>query len=128
MNISIYFAAALITAFIALYIKQTRPDFSLCVTLGGIALVFSGIIPRLAALVNDIYTFASLDNIETSYITPLMKIIGISYIAQISADICKDAGESALSNHVETLGKISIAFIALPIVEDVFSLIISLLE
>lgn len=128
MSVSIYFSAAIITAFLTLYIKQTRPDFALCVTLAGIALILAGIVPRIVVLVNDIYSFLALDGIEMGYIASLMKIIGISYIAQISADICHDAGETALSNHVETLGKITIAFIAIPIVEDVFSLIITLLE
>lgn len=128
MNVSVYFAVAITAAFLALYIKQIRPDYALLITLGGVILLLSGIIPRIALIVSDIQAFASIEGVNISYITPVLKIIGISYLAQFAADICIDAGERALATHVETLAKITNAFMALPIVEDVFSIIIELLE
>lgn len=128
MNVTIYFAAAIICAFISLYLKQIRPDFALCITLAGVVILLSGTIPRIALLVHEIQSIAEIDGISANYLAPVLKIIGISYLTEISSNICQDAGEKTLSNYVETIGKISVAFIALPIVEDVFSMIIGLLE
>lgn len=127
-DVIIYFALAIAATFAAVYLKQIRPDFALCITLAAVALLLSGAIPRIGVLVSDIRTFSSLGGIPDGYITSILKIIGITYIAEFSADICMDAGEKAIASHVETIGKITVAFIALPIIEDVFSLIINLLE
>lgn len=123
-----YFALAVATAFAAVYIKQIRPDFALLVTLAGVAVILSGVVPQISLIVGNIQAFAQRGNFPNDYFVPMFKIIGISYVAQFAADICRDAGEGALSTHIETLGKVIMTFVALPIVEDVFSLIIELLE
>ncbi len=128
MNVTVYFALAIAAAFIALYLKQLRADFALLITLAAILLMFSGTLPRIAILINDIQSFSAINSISRDYVGPVVKIIGISYLCEISSNLCLDAGERTLSNHVETVGKIAIAFIALPIVEEVFSMILGLLE
>lgn len=128
MNITVYFSIAVIAAFLALYVKQLRPDFALCITLAAVAFLLWGTVPRIAVLVGDIRRIAAVDGVSLDYIEPVLKIIGISYLAEIASDICRDSGENALSVHVETVGKVAVAFIALPIVEDVFGMIIGLLE
>lgn len=128
MNVAVYFSIAIVAAFLALYIRQIRPDFALGVTLAGILILFSATVPEIVLLVQDIRNIALIDGVSADYITPVLKIIGISYLAEIASNLCQDAGERTLSNYVETVGKIAVAFIALPIVEDVFSMIIGLLE
>ncbi|MBQ7976941.1 MAG: hypothetical protein IJ300_14750 [Clostridia bacterium] len=128
MNILSYFAAAIATAICAMYIKQVRADWALCVSLAGVLLLLNGVIPRIGYIVADIQRIASDSSFPGEYITPVMKIIGISYVAQLAADVCKDAGETAISSHVETLGKIAVAFIALPVITEVFELIMGLVE
>lgn len=127
-DVFIYFALAIVVAFSALYIKQIRPDFAICITLAGVALLLWGIIPRVNLLINDIKSFWAIKGINNEYISSVLKIIGITYLSEFSADICTDAGEKALAKHIETIGKVTVAFIALPIVQDVFSLILNLLE
>ena len=116
------------TAVCAMYIKQVRADFAICVSLAGVLLLFSGVIPRIGYIVTNIQHIASEGSFPNEYITPVLKIIGISYVAQLASDICKDAGETAISTHVETLGKIAVAFIALPVIVEVFELIMGLVE
>ncbi len=128
MNITAYFFAAIATAVCAMYIKQIRADYALCVSLAGVLLILTGIIPRVGYIVTNIQQIASAGSFPGEYIMPVMKIIGISYVAQLAADICKDAGETAISSHVETMGKIAIAFIALPVITEVFELIMGLVE
>lgn len=128
MNITAYFAAAIAIAFLSLYLKQIRPDYALCVTLAGVLLLLWGIVPKIGYIVTSIRHIASKGSFPAEYIAPILKIIGISYVAQFASDICLDAGEKAVSGHVETLGKVMVTFIALPIITDVFSLIMGLLE
>ena len=128
MNIVIYFAVAIAVAFITAYVKQIRPDFALCISLAAIILMFSAAVPRIAILIADIRSLTVINGVSMEYITPVLKIIGITYVTHLASDICHDTGEHALSNHVETLGKVAVVFITLPIVEDVFEMILGLLE
>ncbi len=125
MNISLYFALAIVTAFLSLYLKQVKPEYALCVSLCGVIFMLSGIVPRVLVLMQEIESFVMID---TNYLEPVLKIIGLSYLTQFSSDICKDAGENSLSNQVMTIGKITVLFIAMPIIKDVLRLISSLLE
>lgn len=124
----VYFMLAIAAAFLALYMKQIRPDFALCITLAGAIIMMTGVVPRLNLLINDIYSFSHSEGIDNSYVVLILKIIGITYLAEFASDICTDAGEKTLAMHAETIGKITVAFIALPIVEDVFAIIFNLLE
>lgn len=128
MNTLLYFTGAIATAVCAMYVKQTRADYALCISLAGALFLLSGIIPKIAYIVVSIQKIISNGSFPNEYITPIMKIIGLSYVSQLASDVCKDAGEVALANHVETCGKVMIAFTALPIVTEVFELIMGLVE
>lgn len=127
-DIAVYFAAAVLISFLALYIKQIRADFSLLISLAGGAFLLFAAVPRIVILIEDIRSFSSLETISGEYVTVILKVIGITYLCEFSADICVESGEIALAKHVETLGKTAVAFIALPVVENVFSLILDLLR
>ncbi len=126
MNAVWYFALAVAAAFSALYIKQIRPDFALAVTLGAVAVLLSAVVPSIAFIISVIRS--ELSTIDTKFIISVFIIIGTTYLAEFSSDLCIDAGEKALASHIESLGKITVALIAMPIVKDVFTLIINLLE
>ena len=46
----------------------------------------------------------------------LMKIMGITYISDFSANLCRDAGYLAIAGQIEFFGKISILTISTPII------------
>ena len=50
------------------------------------------------------------------YLTTLMKMTGITYIAEFASGICKDAGYGALGSQIEIFGKLSILAVSMPIV------------
>ena len=45
----------------------------------------------------------------------LLKALGISWIAQIAADVCRETGESVLGAQLEAFAKIEITLLALPL-------------
>jgi stage III sporulation protein AD len=57
-----------------------------------------------------------LVQINPVYLTTLLKMTGVTYIAEFSAGICKDAGYGALAGQIEIFGKLSILALSMPIV------------
>ena len=53
--------------------------------------------------------------VDTTYMNILMKMIGITYIGQFSAGICKDAGYSAVAGQIEIYERLAVLAISMPI-------------
>ena len=45
----------------------------------------------------------------------LLKMLGISYIAEFASGICKDAGYGALGSQIEMFGKLLILAVSAPV-------------
>lgn len=60
--------------------------------------------------------------------TYLLRICGIAMIAEFAADICRDAGEAALSRRIEVGVKLGLIAGALPLLNEVMGMISDLLE
>lgn len=56
------------------------------------------------------------------YAATLAKALGIGFISEFSADVCRDLGESSLAARAELAGKIGIVLLCLPLVTDIIAL------
>ena len=54
-------------------------------------------------------------NLDGGYIRLMLKMMGITYVAQFAAEICKDAGYGAVGSQIELFGKVSILFVSMPV-------------
>ena len=61
--------------------------------------------------------------IESGYLEILIKIIGITYITEFSADLCKDAGYSALASQIAIAGKLSVLGISMPVITALLEMV-----
>ena len=106
-----------ITAVIlSLMLKGSRPEMAALVSVSAVAVLFVIVSPYLKSVLSMFVDLSEQTGIEMKYVIIVVKIIGISYIAQIGADICRDAGETAIGTKVELGGKIVITAYSMPIV------------
>ena len=96
-------------------LKQEKAEFAiyLCVFLS--IFIFLGILEQLEILIDAIREVGTFINIERTYIGTLIKMLGITYLAEFSSGICKDAGYQALATQIEIFAKITISVLSLPI-------------
>lgn len=120
-------AIAVIAASLALLVRTYRPEMALQVTIVAGAMVLIMVVLEVSGLITAIQTLAQRYGIETEYIGLLIKIIGIAYVAQFAVQVCKDAGEAALSAKVELAGRVMILTAALPAVVALLDMIAALL-
>lgn len=57
-------------------------------------------------------TFVAVDQ---TYITLILKMVGITYVAEFAMNICKDAGYAAVGNQIELFAKLSILVLSIPV-------------
>ncbi len=119
MNITGICILAIVTAVIALTLKNTVPQYALLITLSAGVILLLNLCTVLPEITETTKELIDLANVSSKHTEILLKSIGICFISQFSSDICKDAGEQALSGKVELAGKITILICALPLIQEV---------
>ena len=78
-------------------------------------LIFFCAVEKLRYLSESLQQLQSYTNIKDAYVKILFKMIGITYIGQFSAGICKDAGYSAVAGQIEIYERLAVLAISMPI-------------
>ena len=100
---------------LAVQLKPLRQEYSIYLILtAGIVIAFLSM-SRLELILETARTIGSYINVKSVYLGTLLKMVGITYIAEFASGICKDAGFSALGTQVEMFGKLSILAVSAPV-------------
>lgn len=99
----------------AVQLKQEKSEVAiyLCIVIS--LIIFVGITDHLEQLVDTLREIGSFVQIESTYILTLIKMLGITYLAEFSSGICKDAGYQSIATQIEMFGKLTILVLSLPI-------------
>ena len=114
-------------AIAALIVKQSRPEIAVVISIATSALLFLMIAGQLTYLFEVIHTITDRLGIDTQYVVTIIRIIGIAYLTQLGADLCRDAGQTAIATKLEIAGKILIITLSIPIVVALVNLLVGLL-
>ncbi|NCB91288.1 MAG: stage III sporulation protein AD [Clostridia bacterium] len=101
--------------FLAILVKEVKPEYSFYVTLAAGLMILFLAVGKLSYLLEAIKSIQEYIPVETAYMNILLKMIGITYIGQFSAGICKDAGYSAIASQVELFGRLAVLAVSMPV-------------
>ena len=105
-----------IAALMAVYFKSIKSEYGLFISLVVcIVAMFFGI-SKLSYFMEAIEIIRQYIGLDNEYITIILKIIGISYVAEFTSDVCKDCGYGAMSGQIQMVGKLTIFGISIPII------------
>lgn len=78
-------------------------------------LIFFQIIGKLGVMLEILKTIGDFLPLDTVYIGTLLKMLGITYVAEFSSNICQDAGYQTIARQIEIFGKLTILVMSMPI-------------
>lgn len=104
-----------LAAMLAAWIKSVRPEYSVWVLLTAGVVMAGFTVVKLEVIVSELHFLQSYFASYSSYFVILLKMIGITYLAELSSALCKDAGANALASQVELFGKLSILVLCMPV-------------
>ena len=110
-------------ALLAMSLKNAKGDFSAYVNLGACVVVLLFI----SGIIGQIETIADYISLESDYIAILLKMAGLTYIAEFAGALCRDMGYSALAVQIENFGKLSLLFISCPVIVRLLQIVGELL-
>lgn len=117
----------LVATFLAVMMKNIRPEFSLYITIVTGVIVFSMILGELEYIIRILNDLTRKINIEFLYFSTILKIIGMAYLVEFGAQISRDAGEGSIAMKIELGGKVIIMVLSIPILLALIELIVKIL-
>ena len=120
-------AIVLIAAVIVTLLKKTSPEMAYLLTLAVCAIVMFLFAESADRIVENIRHVFAASNIPEEIFSPLIKMLAIAIMTKTGADICRDAGEAAFENLVETAGAITAILLSMPLFSTAWELLQELL-
>lgn len=97
------------------FLKETRPEYGGLVTLGIGVMILGLAVGKIQYIFEVIEKLKDSLPVDGSYVATLIKMVGITYIGQFSAGICRDAGHQATAGQIDLFCRLSILVLSLPI-------------
>jgi stage III sporulation protein AD len=125
MEIAQVVGFGVIAAVIIIFIRQSRPDIAqlLSIAVGIVIVVY--LLGYLKLIIDVITDLALEAEINTVFLRTLLRVIGVAYLAEFGAQVCRDAGEGSIAVKIEFAGKLIILVMAIPILIAVLEGIIN---
>lgn len=118
---------AIITTIAVLIIKQLKPELAVFVGLVGSILIIIYIVNMIGGVLTIFDTMASKTGIDKELFLVILKIIGVGYLTEFSANLCQDAGVSSIADKIMLAGKVVIMIMALPIINNLLEIVYGLM-
>ena len=115
MEIAQIVGLGLVATIFLLIIRQEKPVLAVLLSLTCATVIFLFLIDKLSTIVAVVTELSHRAEANYFFLGTVLKILGVAYLAEFGAAICRDAGEAAVAKKVEFGAKIIIAVLALPI-------------
>lgn len=116
MNIFQIVIIGIVGVLLVLSIKEKSPEFALGTSLITGVIVLTAIISQFDGILDFLNRYLSIDGLNSDFIKILLKILGIAYVTQFGAEVCKDAGSASIASKIELAGKVIILSYGIPII------------
>jgi len=113
---------------INIVLKNYSKEFTFLINIVCTIIIFTLISKDLKGIVDRLTSISNEISVLLPYIKIMLKILGISMIAQLLSDLCRDNGENTLANQTELSAKIIILVTALPLFTTIMDIMIGMLK
>lgn len=127
MDIFRIVGVGIITAITALIVKQVKPEISVIISITGGIIMLLLLVDSLTNVFSVFSSIVEKTGLSSGLFSAILKIVGVGYITEFSANLCFDAGAGSIADKILLAGKIIILVLALPIVNNIIEIISGLL-
>lgn len=105
----------IVTVLIAGQLKVLKSEYSLYLSVAVMLLIFFYSAGRLGGILSVMEQIQIYFPVNEIYVRTLLKIVGVSYIAEFASHVCRDAGYGAVGSQIEIFGKLTVLAVSMPI-------------
>ncbi|MBQ8590357.1 MAG: hypothetical protein IJ486_07905 [Firmicutes bacterium] len=111
-----------------LIVRNVNKEMAMMITIVISVLILMYTMTCLQSLLKQFSSYFSALEAGSQYYAILIKVLLISYAADLTAQLCRDAGESSIAGKVELAGKVVMFLTASPVIFSVIELISQLIS
>ena len=100
---------------LAVQFKTGKTEYGIYISVALSLLIFFFILGKVEVMIDTVRMIGSYISVDTAYMGTLVKMLGVTYIAEFSSSICKDAGYQTIAKQIEIFGKLAILVMSMPI-------------
>ena len=115
-------------ALLAVQFQSLQKEYATYISVALSVFLLVCVAGKLRVVVEMINEMKSYLSFESTYFSTLLKILGITYVAEFAASICKDTGHQSLAMQIGVFGKLTILVLSLPILYALLKTIASFLS
>ncbi len=97
------------------WFKSNKAEYSCRFIVGMGFMIFGFAFRQVALFLEQFAGITTLLGENAGYLNSLLKVVGITYICEFAASLCKDSGYQTMAGQIEILGKLSVVMAGLPI-------------
>lgn len=116
-----------VVTLLSLIIKSQKPELAVQLSLTLAVVIFLFVLTKISVVLTLFQDLADKANVSPLYFNTILKVIGIAYVTEFGAQICRDAGEGAVAGKIEFAGKVLIVVMAVPVLALVLDTIVKLI-
>lgn len=117
----------LIASVLLAIIKQQRPEMAIQLSIVVGAVIFTMMLGKINSVISLMQEIGQRANVSSFYMGTILKIVGVAYVAEFGAQICRDSGENAVASKIEFAAKVIVIVLAIPVIASVFDFLLKLL-
>ena len=100
---------------LALQFKSGKSEYGIYVSLAVSLFLFLCMLSRLEIFVRTVKKIANYIKLDAGQMGILLKMAGVTYVAEFASGICKDAGYSTTAAQIELFCKLSVMVLSMPV-------------
>ncbi len=108
---------------LAVYCKSFKSEYSVLISLAACSVIMFYVVTKLSQIFEIFQYLQTILPMEKEYLSILIKMIGITYVAEFASSVCKDGGYQTIASQIEIFGKISVLAISMPIFSALLKLV-----
>ena len=108
---------------LALQFKSGKSEYGIYVSLAVSLFLFLCMLSRLEIFVQTVKKNADYIKLDAGQMSILLKMAGVTYVAEFASGICKDAGYQNIAVQIEIFTKLTILAIGMPVLLSLLELI-----
>ena len=117
----------IIATMLILVLKEEKSELALMCSIAASIIILLYIFSQFSEIISLIDKLIDNTGINKDYLKIILKIVGISYIVEFGKNVCKDAGESSISNKIEIAGKVVIVSLSIPVITSLIEIVTGIL-
>jgi len=127
LDILVWVGLSLVATMLAIVMRQHRPEMAVLLTIAVGLMLFAVFSQKLAGVIDVLTGLSKIAALPSGTMMLLLRVVGISYLTEFAAQMCRDAGEGGIASKVELGGRLLILTLSIPILVALLQLMLELI-